>query len=381
MRVGVNAYFSAHPQSGSGQYLLELARRLPQTRPDWQFVWYVPSGLRVPRELAPDAVGVPVPAGVRGNWAKLYFEQVAFARAAEQSDCDVLFVPYFGPPSRLQQRAVVTVHDTIPLLLPAYRRGALARTYSALIRANGRRCRLLLADSEWTRRDAVQLMRVRPERVRVAPLAAAESMRPVTDERLLGRVRERYGLPERYLLFLVGADRRKRADVLLRAYAALRERSPEVPELVMAGRVPDRAGPAVFDLRRLVAASGLGERTRLLGAVDEEDKAAVYSAALAFVFPSEYEGFGLPPLEAMACGTPVVAANSTSVAEVCAGAALLVPPGDRGALTEALAEVVGDPGLREVLSRRGRERARAYTWERTARLAADAMAEARRANG
>ncbi len=376
MRVGVNAYFLAHPQSGSGQYLLELARRLPQESPGWEFVWYVPAGLPVPEELAPQAVGVPVPACARGNWAKLFFEQVAFARAAEQSACDVLFVPYFGPPSRLRELAVVTVHDTIPLLLPAYRRGALARAYSGLVRANGWRCRLLLADSDWTRRDAVQLMGAHPDRVRVVPLGVGEGMRPVTDEGALAGVQERYCLPKRYLLFLAGADRRKRADVLLEAYAALLQRVPDAPDLVLAGRVPDRPSAAVFDLRALVAAAGLRERVWFIGAVEEGDKAAVYSGALAFVFPSEYEGFGLPPLEAMACGAPVVAANATSVPEVCGDAALLVPPGDAEALAEALERVIRDPDLRSWMAQRGRERAAGYTWERTARLTAQALEEA-----
>lgn len=376
MRVGVNAYFLAHPQTGSGQYLIEMARRLPLQRPDWEFVWYVPAGLRISEGLVDRPLGVPVPPFARGNWAKLYFEQAAFPAEAERGGCDLLFVPYFGPPSRSQDRAVVTVHDTIPLLLPAYRRGPLAGAYSALVRANAGRCRLLLVDSDWTRRDAVQLMPVHPGNVRVVSLGVAEGMQPVQDEAVLEHTRTHYGLPSTYLLYLVGADRRKRADVLLKAYAELVERRPGAPDLVLAGRVADRAGPAMFDLRSMVAKTGMESRVRFIGGVEESDKAAVYSGAQAFIFPSEYEGFGLPPLEAMACGTPVVAANSSSVAEVCSGAALLVPPGDVAALAEAVESLLGNPSLHGDLSAKGRARAAVYTWNKTAALTAKALAEA-----
>lgn len=373
MRVGVNAFFLAYPHTGSGQYLAELARRLPKLRPEWEFRWYVPAGLPVAESGLPQPLGVPV-GPLRGRWSKLHFEQIAFPEQARRDSCDVMFVPYFGPPARLRERAVVTVHDTIPLLLPAYRRGLLARAYGGLVRANARRCRLLLADSDWTRRDTIQLIGSPPGRVRVVPLGVSEAMAPVDDPATLERVRARYHLPSRYILYLGSFDRRKRMEVLLAAHAELVTRlGGEAPDLVLAGRVPNRGTAALLDVRQVVDRLGFAGSVHLIGAPAEEDKAALYSGAQAFVFPSEYEGFGLPPLEAMACGTPVVAANAASVPEVCGNAALLVRPGDAAALTGALERLLQAPGLRERLIERGKVRAAAFTWERTASMTAEAL--------
>ncbi len=376
MLVGVNAYFLAHPHTGSGQYLAELARRLPRLRPDWEFRWYAPAGLRVPEVGLPQPLGVPVGA-LPGHWGKLYFEQIAFPAQARRDGCDAVFVPYFGPPSRFQERAVVTVHDTIPLLLPAYRRGPLARAYGDLVRANAGKCRLLLADSMWTKRDAIQLIGAAPDRVAVVPLGVSETMAPVCDQDTLERVRTRYHLPPKYLLYLGSFDRRKRVEVLLAAHAELLGRlSGEAPDLVLAGKIPECGTAALLDVRRAVQQAGRSERVHLIGAPAEEDKAALYSGAAAFVFPSEYEGFGLPPLEAMACGTPVVAANASSVPEVCGDAALQVRPGDPAALADALEALLHDADLRARLIERGLAQAASFTWESTARMTLEALEEA-----
>lgn len=375
--VGVNAYFFGHPHTGSGQYLNHLVRWLPEVAPDLDLRLYVPAGTAVSPDLRRLVEPVEAPCGLGGNWAKLYFEQVAFARQALGQGCQVLFVPYLGPPILHPERSVVTVHDTIPLLLPQYRHGALARAYSQLVRANARRTRLLLADSAWTMRDTVQLLGAPPGRVRVVPLAVSGGLAPVSDRGEAARARERYGLPAGYLLYMGGFDRRKRVDVLLAAYRLLAQSARAAPPLVLAGRVPERGGPALTDVRRLVGESGLGDRVVFVGPVDEADKAAVLSGATAFVFPSEYEGFGLPPLEAMACGVPVVAANASAVPEVCGEAALLVRPGDATALAEALARVLGDADLRCRMSRAGRAQAAGFSWQVTARRTAAVLREAR----
>jgi len=367
MRVGLNAYFLSHPHTGSGVYLRRLLETLPAAAPGIELRLYVPRGLATPG-AAPDLPlrRVPVPGAPDGNWAKLHFEQVGFPRAALGDGCDVLHVPYFAPCSLGRRMAVATIHDVIPLMLRGYSHGLLPWAYSRLVATAARRTRLLLADSKWTARDAVQRLGVPPGRLRVVYLGVGREHHPVRDVSRLAEVRRRYELPEDYVLYLSGFDRRKRVEVLLAAYAHLRSETPITPSLVLAGRLPERQTVTHTGVRSLIERLGLAGEVLLPGEVAECDKPALLVAASLFVFPSEYEGFGLTPLEAMACGAPVVAVNASSIPEVCAGAADLVRPGDEGALAAAMGRLLADPAHAEELRRRGPERAAAFTWERTA---------------
>ncbi len=186
-------------------------------------------------------------------------------------------------------------------------------------------------------------------------------------------VRDRYVLPERFALYLGSGDVRKNLEVLLRAWALL---PPEgrIP-LVMAGNIPCR-GDALFpDYRRLARELGVHESISWVGMVPEAEKATLLSAATVFVFPSRYEGFGLDPLEAMACGTPVVCSNATSLPEVVGEAAVLVDPADEKAWAAAVESVAegGDRAARLVEA--GRARAAELTWRATAELTLDAYRE------
>lgn len=378
MRVAINARFLCYPHTGSGAYLRDLLAAMPEAAPSVEATLYVTRGDPEPetRGLPYRVRPVPSPPALRGNWAKLFFEQVSFPEAAAADGCDLAHVPYFAPPLRCRLPVVATVHDLIPLLFPAYRSGLLAQSYSLLVATAARRSARLIADSDCTKRDIVRWLRVHPDRVPVAHLAAGPHCRPVTNEAALAAVRRKYGLPPRYLLHL-GLDRRKGVEVVLQAYRRLAER-PDVPSLVIAGRLPDGGSAAVVDPRPLVARMGLEGRVLLPGAFDEADKPALLSGAVCFVYPSLYEGFGLPPLEAMACGTPVVSTRAASLPEVCGDAAVLVRPGDSAALAEALGRVVADEALRRRLSASGRERAASFSWSRTAAATAAVYGEAAR---
>ncbi len=366
MRVGINGYFLGQPHSGSGVYLRRLLEALPRADAEVELVLYLPSDMEGDAPAGVERRVVPMPGAAPHHWAKLAFEQVLFPRAAMADGCGVLHVPYFAPPLVGGDRAVVTVHDVIPLLLPRYRRGLLARAYGSLIAANGRRAAALLADSRWTKREAVQRLGVPPDRVTVAYLGVAPDLSPVPDGSARRAVLDRYRLPPSYILYLGGFDRRKSVDVLVRAYSLMAARPGPVPDLVLAGALPPRVTAALDDPRRLVRDSSVAERIHLPGSVAEEDKAAVLSAAQVFVFPSVYEGFGLPPLEAMACGTPVVAARAGSVAEICGEAAVLVRPGDAADLATGVERVLAEDNLRTRMKATGQIRAREFSWEATA---------------
>ncbi len=364
MRVGINAYFMLHPDTGSGVYLRNLSRALASACDYLELILYVPTGARPPVDF-PNVRLRPVPSA-SGNLGKLLFEQLGFPLSALSDGCDVLHVPYFAPAFLGANRTVVTVHDVIPALLPAYRPGLLGRAYLVLVSRSVKQARLVLADSAWTKRDVVQMLGIEQKSVRVVHLAHPPECRAPAASEAVGALRERLGLPESYLLYYGGFDRRKAVDVLLSAYARVLAARLDVPPLVVAGTLPARTTETLYDPRPLASRLGISQRVHFVGRVAEEDKAALLTSAVLFVYPSIYEGFGLPPLEAMACGAPVIAARTSSIPEVCGSAALLVRPGDIASLAAAIMGLLDDAALRQELSRRGRQRASSFSWERTA---------------
>ncbi len=349
MRIGINAFFLKRPETGSGQYTRHLLEALARVEPANEYILFGPA-IRDSRFA------------IR-NLRKLWFEQVSFPRACR--GLDLAHVPYFASPLFPTTPTVVTIHDLIPLILPAYRGSLLVRAYTRLVAAAARRADAVIADSQASKRDIVRLLGIPSPRVHVVYLAADEKFRPVRDEALLGAVRRRYGLSDRYILYLGGFDCRKNVATLLRAFARLRR--PADLKLAIAGRLPERDTPFFPDPRRLAKELGIEEWVAFIGWVAEEDKPALYSGAVAFVFPSLYEGFGLPPLEAMACGAPVIASDRASLPEVVGQGGLLVDPTDVDGLAAAMERLLTDEGLRAELGERALVQAAKFRWEKTAR--------------
>ncbi len=307
MRVVVNGWFRDRLTTGSGQYLAALREWLPRVRPEHEFVIVQRAGQPAGTSDGIRWVTATTPFERAGeNLAKLWFEQVSFPAACRRLQADVAFVPYWAAPGWSPCPVVVTVHDLIPLLLPAYRGGPLQRGYTWLVSRTVRRAAAVLADSEASRQDVMRHLRISPERVHAVHLAADPRFCRVTDEATLRRVRERYDLPgEPFLLYLGGFDVRKNLPRTLEAYARLVKRlnaeARDVPRLVIAGRLPATDTAFAPDPRPIVARLALADYVHLTGWVDEADKPALYTLAAGTLFVSEYEGFGLPVLEAMAC--------------------------------------------------------------------------------
>ncbi len=349
-RVLVNGWFWGQMHTGSGQYLHHLARCLPQVAGQLQYILALPQASAAPAPAGWQVVVAPPAAGRLGeNLAKLWFEQISYPAACRRLAADIAFVPYWGSPWRLPCATAVTVHDLIPLLLPAYRGGPLQRAYSWLVSQTAGRAALILTDSQASRQDIIQRLSLPPDRVQAVLLAADERFRPATDQAELARVQVRYSLPERFMLYLGGFDVRKNVAGLVRAYARwvrqdlplLRRsgRSDSVPPLVIAGKLPAADTPFTPDPRRMAAEAGVADRVHFTGWVEEDDKPALYSLASLFIFPSLVEGFGLPVAEAAACGTPVVTSNRSSLPEAAPGA-ILVDPEDEAALAAAMAQAL-----------------------------------------
>jgi glycosyltransferase involved in cell wall biosynthesis len=277
---------------------------------------------------------------------------------------DLLFVPSHVLPVAHPRHSVATVHDLGYHYFPE------AHTLSQNLylrwstRYNARAAARVLADSEATCRDLVHYYRVPEDRIAVVYPGRDESMAPVTDPVLLDAVRARYGLTDPYLLYVGTLQPRKNLVRLVQAFASLLSLDLDL-SLVLAGQKGWLYKDIVSQVHRL----GLDNRVLLTGYVPDVDLAPLLSGALAFVFPSLYEGFGLPVLEAMACGTPVICASTSSLPEAAGDAALLVNPLDIESLTEAMVQIGTDEGLRRDLVERGFQQVERFSWERCAREA------------
>ncbi len=362
MRVGINALFLDRPGTGSGQYTRNLLEALAKVDPANEYLLFSPGP--APRTFTIHNSQFTI-RNLSGNLAKLWFEQVSFPLACHREGIDLAHVPYFASPLFPTVPTVVTIHDLIPLILPAYRGSLLVRSYTRLVAAAARKAEAIITVSQASKRDIVRYLHIPPERVHVTYEAAGEEFQPVEDEAQLAAIRQKYALPERYLLYLGGFDQRKNLSALLRAFALLVNKQQQA-RLVIAGKLPGRDSPLFPDPRRLVEELGLEERVIFTGWVLEEDKPSLLTGATAFIFPSLYEGFGLPALEAMACGTPVIASDRSSLPEVVGEGGILVEPTDVEALADAMELLLIDDALRVELRRRALAQAARFSWRQTA---------------
>ncbi|MCL5264948.1 MAG: glycosyltransferase family 4 protein [Chloroflexi bacterium] len=371
MRIGFNVLFLKQPMTGSGQYTANLLRALARIDRRNSYV-LLGSGL----EDASVALEWPshryrdvrTPFGAFNRQLdKVWFEQVSVPTACREEGIDIVHYPYFAAPliARARSRVVVTVHDVIPLLLPPYRGSLAVRTYTRLVSTAARRADVVIADSESTKADIVRLLGIPSERIRVVYLAADERFKPVEDSAALEGVRRKYGLRDSFVLYLGGLDARKNVVSLAKAFAvASRELGADI-QLAIAGQ--PMSGSKLFpDIHGAVRELGIERSVVFLGLVAEDDRPLLYSAAKLFAFPSLYEGFGLPPLEAMACGSPVVCSNTSSLPEVVGDAAITCEPTDHLRLAEAMLQVLTDGDLRAELRRRGLARSQSFDWKKTA---------------
>jgi glycosyltransferase involved in cell wall biosynthesis len=262
---------------------------------------------------------------------------------------------------------VLTLHDIAYERYPQWFPPEVISKMRWAIPLTVRRAAAVLTDSEFSKRDVVRRYCVPPDKVVVAPLAADPMFRPLHDPAHVAAVRERYGTGERFILCVGNLEPHKNLATLIEAYVRLRRADATRHRLVLVGR-PQRENNAVFATAR---ASGYQEALIFTGYVPAEDLVALFNAAHLFVFPSIFEGFGAPPLEAMACGTPVITSNAASLPEVVGDAAPMVDPLDVEGLASAIATVLADADLRARLAAQGLQRAAAFSWEATARIVLD----------
>ena len=383
MKIAINGLFLRAPASGSGQYLVHLLKALAEVDQRNEYVLLGPQTLRslqqesnTPHRFPYQVKPVPTFAGLNENIEKLVWEQFTCPAAAHEARADLLHVPYFASPLVPRTPAVVTIHDVIPLRLPLYRAGSRVGTYMRLVARAAHNATLIITVSQHAKKDMIDALKLPPERIRVIYEAAGEEYRPIIDPTVQAAVRARYGLKERYIFYLGGLDQRKNVPQLVRAFAHLqRQLGDSGLQLLIAGN-PDRQRGPLFPDPRPIAAGLEIEGQIIYRFVEEEDKPAIYCGASVFVFPSLYEGFGLPPLEAMSCGVPVICSNRTSLPEVVGDAAISLDPDDIQAMAEAMRDVLTNTELATELSARSLRQAARFSWRKAAQETVAAYEEA-----
>jgi len=277
---------------------------------------------------------------------------------------DVLHVQFTAPPFS-PCPVVVSIHDLSFEHLPETFRWRSRKQLRITVRRSAREAAQVIALSEFARSDIVASYHVSSEKVTVIPLAAPAHFGPVQDEEELQRVRQTYGIEGDYILSVGTIQPRKNLSRLVAAYSRLRWARPEVklPQLVLVGKCAWLYDETLRTIKELEVSNSV----ILTGYVPGADLPALYSGALCFVYPSYFEGFGLPPLEAMKCGTPVIVGDRTSLPEVVGDAGLLVNPFEVDSITSAIQRVITDSNLRAQLRVKGLERAKLFDWQETAR--------------
>jgi glycosyltransferase involved in cell wall biosynthesis len=357
-RIAIDAHMIGTGETGNETYIRGLVRGLQQVTTQHEYLLYTTDPALLPARLLGERFRARQVAPA-GNIPRLAY---GMPRAARQDRLDLLHVTYTLP-LFLPCRTVVSVHDISYVFFPEAFSPRDRVLLSLAVPLSMRRADRVLTISEHARRDIVQHYRVPEWKVTAIPLAAEEHFQPVAAADELARVRARYRLPERYILAVGNLQPRKNLRRLIEAFATLRAAGTITQRLVLVGKNLWRESEVFAAIR----ARGLVDEVVATGYVPDADLPAIYSAADVFVYPSLYEGFGVPPLEAMSCGTPVIASNSSSLPEVVGDAALLVDPTNTGELTAALERLLTDEVVSARLRVAGRKQAARFSWTETAR--------------
>lgn len=364
MKIGLDGIPLASRKTGIGHYTLELARALARLNPDDEFELLSPVPFISPLEQPPTNLR-QVEAARRRFWfivgLPLYIRRHSLALFHGTN----YEVPWWNTCP-----TVLTIHDLSLLLHPETHESHLVRRARHRLPLMARWATKVITATEFMKREVAEHLKIDPAKIAVTPYAPRNDLRPL-ELSLTEQTRLRLGVEDVFILFVGTIEPRKNLITLLRAFAEVLKNTDLRPQLVIAGQ----EGWLVGETLNYVHGEGLSERIKFTGYVSERDLRALYASCAVCVYPSLYEGFGLPPLEAMACGAPVIASDVPSLAETVGKAALLVPPTDVQKLAQSLVEVISDEGKRDYFSRAGLGWASQFTWERTARMTLEVYRE------
>ncbi len=361
MRIGIDATALPPEPVGAGNYIIQLIRSLTSLDSCDEWVIFA-------QKHGQELINLPEMPSV--NWVltaekkpahRLLWEQITLPGLAKTAKIELLHSLHYTRPVKLPCASVVTFHDMTFFLYPEYHTRAKRIFFPRAIHYSAKHAEALIAVSESTRRDAMKILKISPEKIHAIPLGINTEFHRIHDTQVLEDCRQKYDLPETFILYVGLVEPRKNLPLLLEAYHDLSAQT-QSPPLVIVGRF----GWGVEEVKQQITRLGIQERVIFTGYVPTCDLPSIYTLAEIFVYPSIYEGFGFPPLEAMACGAPTITSAVSAMQDHVGEAGVLLPPDDCSALTQAMLRLLNEPELRRKYAAAGPVRAAEFSWEKTA---------------
>lgn len=372
MKIGINASFLRKPGTGIGQvtthFLNELIRQIREENKykNHKFILYLEEDIELdlPKNFRKK---VFLPFYKRDDlFRRIIWEKFSLPCWAHRDKCDILLSLYQSATvvKYVGMKNIMLVHDIIPRLFPEYLNNFRKRFYQSQVEKAIYGAHIIMTVSEYSKKDLIEKMNVKPTKIftnliSVDSLYSKEVLQSESE-----RVMKKYNLDSGYIYSGGGLEVRKNTDGTLRAYKKLVERNKNIPPLVISGKLMPQLAPLIVDVEKMVEELKLEDKVKIIGYVDQEDLPALYKNALMFVYPSHYEGFGMPVLEAMRIGTPVVTADNSSLPEVGGEGVLYADDESDDDLADKMEEILKNEELRNDLVAKAKEKAEDFSWDK-----------------
>lgn len=373
MIIGINASFARKPGSGIGQVTTNFLKKIAQKKTDAEFVLYLeedlPKDIKLPKNFTKH---IFLPFWKRDDLVrKILWERYSLPRKIKKDGCDVLLSLYQCPTiTDMDVQHIMVVHDIVPRLFPQYLNNIRKKIYWAMTERAIGRANKILAVSSRTEKDLITQLGIDAKKITINYIDADEIYKKNIPEKTISTVLKKYRLKPGYIYTGGGLEVRKNTESVVRAYKYLLEKNSrehflkDFPKLVISGKLLPQLAPLITDVAKLVQELNLTQHVQILDFVPQKDLPALYNQAVMFVYPSHYEGFGIPVLEAMSTGTAVITAKSSSLPEVGLDSVLYCDSNDVSDIAMVMKNVLLNSELRATLIRRGKERSQYFSWEK-----------------
>ncbi|MFZ2154420.1 MAG: glycosyltransferase family 1 protein [Candidatus Moraniibacteriota bacterium] len=365
MKIGINASFARKPGSGIGEVTLNYLRALSEKNTNDEFVVYLEEDLLL--ELPTNFVKkVFLPFYQRDDLIrKIWWEKFLLPKQLKRDGCDKLISLYQCPTITSSKiKHTMVVHDIIPELFPEYVNNWRKKFYWYLTKKAIDRATKIVAVSQHTKDDLVKFLKIDAAQIIVCHIAIDPIYKKEINDSQSQTVLKKYNLTPGYLYSGGGLDKRKNIDTLIYAYKELLNKDANLPDLIISGKLMPELAPLIIDAEKIIKELNIENKVKLLGFVPQEDLSALYKNASLFIYPSLYEGFGLPLLEAMTVGTPVVTSNNSSLGEIVGDAGILFNPESKEDIAQKIRQALDDVDLRKGKAILAKEYAQNFSWEK-----------------